>query len=323
MKLDFLSPYYWFMTAKNSSSKDAVSVGIPVISVGNINTGGSGKTPFIQFLVHEIKSKYPQKKILIISKSYKASLKYPQEVTKLDISKPAIFGDEPCLLKSLVDADVWSGPIKYKTLDAALKLKQYDLAIIDDGFSHRKIKRQLDIVLFDVSRSRAHYQIMPFGFMREPWSALKRASLVILTKLENQDIGRINFYRNEILKHQENLVSLHFNSELKLKEKNIFLVAGIGNPEALLQNLKQQGYGVVKSKLYEDHYEFPLGEQEKIWSDYQQSKSESDVALVTTAKDLIKLSHTEILKNIKTIELNVSMSNETLKVLHEKISQLF
>ncbi|MBC7458806.1 MAG: tetraacyldisaccharide 4'-kinase, partial [Bdellovibrionaceae bacterium] len=92
MKLDALSPYYWFMKAKNGSAKDVPSCGIPVISVGNINTGGSGKTPFIQFLVNEIKSKYPQKKILIVSKSYKASLKHPQEVTKLDISKPAIFG---------------------------------------------------------------------------------------------------------------------------------------------------------------------------------------------------------------------------------------
>ncbi len=323
MKLDALSPYYWFMTAKNSSLKDAVSVGIPVISVGNINTGGSGKTPFIHFLVNEIKAKYPQKKIVIISKSYKASLKHPQEVTKLDISNPAVFGDEPCLLKSLVDADVWSGPTKYKTLEAALKLKQYDLAIIDDGFSHRKIKRQLDIVLFDVSRGRTHYQIIPFGFMREPWSALKRASLVILTKLENQEIGRINLYRNEILKHQKNLLSLHFNSGVTLKEKNVFLVAGIGNPEALIQSLKQQGYQVIKSKLYEDHYEFPLSEQEKIWNEFQQLKSESDVALVTTAKDLIKLTHPEILKNINTIDLNVSMSSDALKVIHEKISQLF
>jgi len=323
MKLDALSPYYWFMMAKNRSSKGVESSGIPVISVGNINTGGSGKTPFIQFLVKEIKSKYPQKKILIISKSYKASLKHPQEVTKLDIFQPAVFGDEPCLLKSLVEADVWSGPIKYKTLNAALKLKSYDLAIIDDGFSHRQIKRQLDIVLFDVSRRRAHYQIMPFGFMREPWSALKRASLVILTKLENQDIGRIHFYRNEILKHQKSLLSLQFNSQVKLKEKNIYLVAGIGNPEALIQNIKQQGYQVIRSKLYEDHYEFPLSEQANIWTEFQQLKTEMDVALVTTAKDLIKLSHPEILKNIKSIELNVSMSNETLKVLHEKISQLF
>ncbi len=323
MKLDALSPYYWFMKAKNISSRHVAGGSLPVISVGNINTGGSGKTPFIQFLVNEIKSKYPQRKILIISKSYKASLKYPQEVTPLDISHPTIFGDEPCLLKSLVDADVWSGPTKYKTLEAALKIKQYDLAIIDDGFSHRKIKRQLDIVLFDVSRSRTHYQIMPFGFMREPWSALKRANLVILTKLENQEIGRVNFYRNEILKHQDNILNLNFNSGIKLAEKNIFLIAGIGNPEALVQSLKQQGYHLIKAKLYEDHYVFPVNEQNQIWNEYQQLKSESDVALVTTAKDLIKLSHPEILKNVKTIELNVSMSSEALKVLHEKISQLF
>lgn len=321
MKIDAFSPYYWFMKAKNNSA--GASVGIPVISVGNINTGGSGKTPFIHFLVNEIKTKYPEKKIVIISKSYKASLKHPQEVTKLDIANPSVFGDEPCLLKSLVDADVWSGPTKYKTLEAALKLKPYDLAIIDDGFSHRKIHRQLDIVLFDVSRSRAHYQIMPFGFMREPWSALKRASLVILTKLENQDIGRINFYRNQILKQQDHLLSLQFNSEIKIAEKNVFLVAGIGNPEALLQNLKQQGLKIVRAKLYEDHYQFPMTEQEKIWTEFVQVKTESDVAMITTAKDLVKLTHPEILKNIKTIELNVSMSKDALKVLHEKISQLF
>jgi tetraacyldisaccharide 4'-kinase len=323
MKLDTLSPYYWFMKAKNSSSNKITSLGVPVISVGNINTGGSGKTPFIHFIVGEIKAKYPHKKILIVSKSYKASLKSPQEVTKLDISKPEIFGDEPCLLKSLVDADVWSGPVKYKTLAAALKIKSYDLVIVDDGFSHRKIHRSLDIVLFDASRSRAHYQIMPFGFMREPWSALKRASLVILTKLENQEIGRVNFYRNEILKYQDQVLSLNFNSELKLKEKRVFLVAGIGNPEALLQNLKQQGFNVVKAKLYEDHYGFPAIEQAQIWREYQQFQLQSGVMMVTTAKDLIKLNHPEILKNIKTIDLQVSMSNENLKVLHEKISQLF
>jgi tetraacyldisaccharide 4'-kinase len=323
MKLDTLSPYYWFMKAKNSSPDNVTGLGLPVISVGNINTGGSGKTPFIHFLVNEIKTQYPNKKILIVSKSYKASLKHPQEVTPLDIHQPGIFGDEPCLLKSLVAADVWSGPTKYKTLEAALKIKQYDVAIIDDGFSHRKIKRHLDIVLFDVSRSRPHYQIIPFGFMREPWSSLKRASLVILTKLENQEIGRVNFYRNEILKYNENVLNLNFKSELKLKQKNIFLIVGIGNPQALVQSLKQQGYHVIKAKFYEDHYEFPLDEQNKIWNEYQKLKAESDVALVATGKDLIKLSHMEILKNIKTIDLNVSMSSEALKVLHEKISQLF
>ena len=91
----------------------------------------------------------------------------------------------------------------------------------------------------------------------------------------------------------------------------------------MVQSLKQQGYHVIKAKFYEDHYEFPLDEQNKIWNEYQKLKAESDVALVATGKDLIKLSHMEILKNIKTIDLNVSMSSEALKVLHEKISQLF
>ncbi len=323
MKLDLLSPYYWFMKAKDLKDQSLSAVGIPVISVGNINTGGSGKTPFIHFLVGEIKSKYPQKNILIVSKSYKASLTHPQEITKLDIHHPEIFGDEPCLLKSMVDADVWSGPVKYKTLEAALKAAPYDVIIIDDGFSHRKIKRQLDIVLFDASRGRHHYQIIPFGFMREPWSALKRASLVIMTKLENQDPGRIQFYRNEILKYQDQVLELHFLSELKLKVKNIFLVAGIGNPEALILNLKNQGYNVIQTKLYPDHFKFSPTEQKKIWTQYLELKSNSDIVLVTTAKDYIKLSHLDMIKEVKIIELSLSMSANNLKALHEKISQLF
>ena len=323
MKLDILSPYYWFLKARRSPPKDSIQFDIPVISVGNINTGGSGKTPFIHFLVTEIKAKYPHKKIVIVSKSYKATLKHPQEVTELDLSHPDIFGDEPCLLKSVVDADVWSGPVKYKTLGAALRLKTYDLAIIDDGFSHRQINRQLDIVLFDVSRSRAHYQIIPFGFMREPWSALKRASLVILTKLENQEKGRIHFFQNEIQKYQKNLLSLDFVTKLNLKIKNIFLVTGIGNPEALVQNLKRLGYNVVKVKLYEDHYKFPVTEQIKIWKEYQSLKADSEIEIVTTSKDFIKLSHPDLKQNLKIIELNISMTDEKLKALHEKISQLF
>lgn len=323
MKLDILSPYYWFLKARKNSPKDSIQFGLPVISVGNINTGGSGKTPFIHFLVAEIKTKYPNKKIVVVSKSYKASLKHPQEVTELDVSRPDIFGDEPCLLKSVVDADVWSGPVKHKTLAAALRLKAYDLAIIDDGFSHRHIDRQLDIVLFDVSRSRAHYQIIPFGFMREPWSALERASLVILTKLENQEKGRIHYFESEIKKYQKNLLSLDFVTELDLKIKNIFLFTGIGNPEALVQNLKHLGYNVVKVQLYEDHYKFPVTEQIKIWQEYQRLKNDSELEIVTTTKDFIKLSHSDLKQNLKLIELNISMSDEKLKVLHEKISQLF
>lgn len=323
-----MNPYLWFIRLRDQlySRKyiQAYRTAIPVISVGNLNTGGSGKTPFIRYLVEEIQNTYPEKKIVIISKSYKASLTKPQEVTPDDVHQVSVFGDEPCLLKSfLKNVDVWSGPMKYKTLTQALKNKRYDLVIVDDGFSHLKIRRDLDIVLFDVSREKTHYRLFPLGFMREPWEALKRSDLVVLTKTENQEDLKVKSYVKKIQKFQKNIISANFSMELQDLKKEVFLLTGIGNPQGLIQNLEQAGIHILKKYIYPDHFAFPLSEQQKVWSELSALKSWSRVDLVTTQKDLIKFTHADLKNQARVIDLSISMPASDRKILNEKVSQLF
>lgn len=322
-----MNPYAWYLKIRDSLYEHqqikTFKADIPVISVGNLNTGGSGKTPFIEFLVKEIQQKNPSKKIVIVSKSYKAQLTEPREVTEKDIHSPEVFGDEACLLKSLLKVDVWSGPVKYQTLQSALKHKKYDVAIIDDGFSHLKIKKDLNIVVFDVSRRRSHYRLLPFGRMREPWSALKRSDLVVFTKIENQEIEKINDFRKHVEEFQKNCITANFTNEFRIKEKGIFLFTGIGHPESLIEGLKKAGFSIEKNHTYADHYNFPSSVQQKLWDEYSQLKNKFPVALVTTQKDYIKIKHPQLLKHIQPLNLKVDMSNENKKVLHDQISQLF
>ncbi len=325
-----MNPYHWFIQAKNflydNQYLKTFQASVPVISVGNINTGGSGKTPFIQFLVKHMTSKYPQKKVVIISRSYKASLQSPAEVIFKDQWKPELYGDEPCLLKSATGVDVWAGPHKVETLKQALAAKNYDVAIIDDGFSHLRIKRQLEIVLFDASREHSHYRMIPLGFMREPWSALKRANLVILTKKENQPEGKLQKYRKQISQYQPNILDSLFVmdfSSLSEKTKNVYLFSGIGNPKVFENEFKNQGYSILKNRCYADHYGYPANEEEIIWREVQELRKKHDFEVVTTPKDFIKIKKNELRKIIKVVDVRVSMSAQGEKALDEKISQLF
>ena len=331
--LDYINPYSWIIKARdglyNTGWIEKKIFNSAIISVGNLNVGGSGKTPFIQYLVSEIKKNDAKKQVLIISKSYKAALKKPQQVFIQDIHSPELFGDEPCLLKSIVDADVWSGPVKNETLAAAVHNKNYDFIIIDDGFSHLKIKRDLDIILFDVSRDINHYQMMPFGFMREPWSALGRSDLVILTKTENQDPLKINFYKQKIQKYQKNILTAQFKTELFFgsdnefrnvsgqTDKNIYFFSGLGHPDSVLKALQSQNYKVIKNDIFPDHFNYTESIQDQILAKYQKQNLKQKLHLVTTEKDFIKLTISELIEKVHKIKLVVSMAMSDQKKLIE------
>ncbi len=158
-------------------------IGIPVLSVGNLSVGGTGKTPCVCFLAQTLLEKKMFRSIGIVSRSYKTALKSPQ---KVDLTRPQaaqIYGDEPCLLqKKLPACSVWSGPQKYLTAKLAVTQETFDLIIVDDGFSHRKLHRHFDLVLIDVTAPLSEYQVLPQGRLREPLSQLHRAHALLLTK---------------------------------------------------------------------------------------------------------------------------------------------
>ncbi|MEQ1723511.1 MAG: tetraacyldisaccharide 4'-kinase, partial [Pseudobdellovibrio sp.] len=145
-------------------------ISAPVISVGNLSFGGVGKTPCIIFLAEELSK---TQKVSIITKSYKASLKEPAPVN-LDIERAAaLYGDEACLIQAkLPHCRVWSGPVKYQTALASL-IERPQVVLLDDGFSHRQLCRNFDLILIDATVGFKDYQ-------REPISSLVRSSAVII-----------------------------------------------------------------------------------------------------------------------------------------------
>ena len=222
----------------------------------------------------------------------------------------------------LPQVDVWSGPRKYETAIKAMQSTHYDLAIIDDGFSHLRLKKNLNLVLFDVSQSQDHYQLIPLGHLREPFSSLVNADMVILTKLENQPPDKIDLFRKEILKHNSSLFESQYQMRLPSDlKKQIFLVTTIANPLPILQFLKQMQYSVVKHIKYSDHYALNEHDQKRILKDLQ--FTESDVDILVTEKDKIKITNKDLLSRTKVIQLKVDISQQAKAILYEKISQIF
>ncbi len=284
-----------------------------VISIGNLNTGGSGKTPLTQYLA----SLFPDQKILIVCRSYKATLTEPAQV---DLSRPlaaGLFGDEACLLQQLLPrCDVWSGPSKSETVKAAIKNNTYDFIFIDDGFSHRKLFRHIDIVVVDLSREKNHYQLLPLGHMREDWKTLRRSHLVVFTKAEGLTEKQVKFFIDQVSPFQKNMIRAQMTTVLESKNKNIFLVTGLGNPEKLKTNLQDLGYQVVKHQFYPDHYSFPESEQLEI---LKKTQAYPELQLVMTAKDRVKITNPELVQRIQCADLTVSMNDFDRKIFYDTI----
>lgn len=312
-----LNPYSIFIDLKNclydEKYFEQFQTDIKIISIGNLNTGGSGKTPLIQFLVSMLRDQ----KILIVCRSYKANLKKPAQVN-LDNLDVKTFGDEACLLKQLLPGcDIWSGPSKSETVKAALASNpNYKFIIVDDGFSHRKLFRHRDIVLIDLSRSKNHYRLFPFGFMREGWDSLKRSHLVILTKAEDASLEHKTYFVNKVLPFQKNIIYAKYQTELDSINKKLFLITGIGNPEKLKSDLERAGFSVEKFQFYPDHYEFSEAEQSKI---LKLIESNSNLQPVVTAKDYIKITNQDLLLKLKVAHLKISMTTDDRKIFDEKI----
>ena len=294
---------------------------VPVISVGNLTTGGTGKTPIVLELISILKGK----SILVVSKSYKADLPQPAEVTLENLKHTFMYGDEPCLIKKMAPhAHVWSGPNKSDTAEFALdyyalnKVK-IDVVIVDDGFSHRALKRHLDIVLIDVSQPMSHYKLLPLGHLREDLKQVFRSQLVIFTKTNNANADTLKFFQNYLAKKKHPVISSQAFSNVDASVKKLFIYSAIGNPDQLIKNLKTSGFEVVKHLEFSDHHKFSTSEQKDILQQWQTEFK--DCTLCATEKDLVKVSNPELREKTKAIQLKIEFTAQDKDLLHAKISQ--
>lgn len=322
----------------NLKFKKIVKLNIPVISVGNLTFGGTGKTPFIQFLAHEIVN---EKKIILVCKSYKVDLKKPSLVDLKLKNAAEKFGDEACLLqKKLPHVDVWSGPHKAKTAFAAANefiyqqqqqnnLQQQQpidqsrkpILIVDDGFSHRALFREYNIVLFDATKLEKDY-------LREFFKNIIRADAIIITKIKNLQselTSEIQIFKEKIVRWAP-----HLKDNIYLSSEKFFIpfdatyplyaFCGLAKSENFKKSLIAMGYKVSFFENFDDHQNYDSKLQKEIVNRFKKQKElEPRLILVTTEKDAIKMTNEELQKNIHVIQYSLTMSESDIKKLKESL----
>lgn len=291
----------------------------PVISVGNMTVGGTGKTPMVQYLCRMLVSK--DFKPAVLSYGYGGAL-HGRFAVVSDGSKMLLgsseAGDEPVMLaKSVPGVPVLVGKDRAASGRVAIDDLGADVLILDDGFQVWKLYRDLDIVLLRADHPFDNGRTLPAGRLREPMTAISRADCVILTGTYDAQVREkalepirrrapvlpVWFARVE----PSSLIPLSGGSDepvVTLRGRRVLALSAIANPESFERTLKEAGAEIVGSARYPDHHEYSEDDISAISASASERRAE---LIVTTDKDAVKLSrfHFDLPASVLRIELGI------------------
>lgn len=274
----------------------SIGFALPVISVGNLSTGGTGKTPHIEYLVRLLQYQY---KVATMSRGYK---RHTQGFLIADHQTNALrIGDEPMQYHMKYPELVVSVAEERITGIPTLLQRRPDISaiLLDDAYQHRSVRPGLNILITDYSRPFYEDHILPFGNLREGRSAYKRADVIIVSKCPlNLPVAEAEkiVARVKPLPHQHVFFTgIHYDTPydffsrepVALSGKSAVLVCGIARPEPLLNFIKTTAAD-VHTLSYKDHHYFDSSDLEEIKSAYNNWDKQSKV-IVTTEKDAARL----------------------------------
>jgi tetraacyldisaccharide 4'-kinase len=270
----------------------------PVISVGNLSVGGTGKTPFVVFLAETLLRLGWKPSIL--SRGYgRRSGEGPiaLEPGAGRAPDPRVVGDEPALLaRRLPEVPLVIAADRYRAGLMAEERFGVNVHLLDDGFQHLALARELDIVLLDLTRNYSTAALLPAGSLREPLAALARAQIVVLTRAELADplpleneLRRLNpdlkiFRSRTRLEKFVDAASGNVLAMASVVGKPVCAFCGIGNPSAFFGDLRKWGLAPVVERVFPDHH--PYSEQE-LGALSRQATEIGAATLLTTEKDVM------------------------------------
>jgi tetraacyldisaccharide 4'-kinase len=271
------------VTAAGLVISDRTQAAVPVISVGNITVGGTGKTPLVIWLCNLFREQ--DVNCAILTRGYKAA--------KNESDEPGM------LVKNCPGSTVVVNPDRLAGAIEAVKKHKAQILIMDDGFQHRRLHRDIDIVTIDAMQPFGYGKLLPAGLLREPVSALKRAQVVILTRCDlvsKNNLAELTAAINRInpdviiaqTKHNP-LFAVSGEKQIpleELKDKKTYVFCGIANPEAFLATVRLIGANIVGSKIYDDHYNYTGNDVNDIYRDAAKSCAQM---ILTTEKDYNKV----------------------------------
>lgn len=268
--------------------KRPIKLDVTVISVGNITLGGSGKTTLAGYIAQKLLLQ--NKKVAIVARGYKrpgGGLTVIKHGDEIEWEK---CGDEPAALAQSI-----SGITVYVDSDKSLAASQaakdgFKYLVIDDGFQHRNLRRDIDIVCLDRQRPFGNGLLLPSGTLREPWSALKRADILVRMGNNNEpcDIAwklpaELPVY--DAHKIASALTPLRADMP-RAGSRRVLAFCGLGNPNSFRRSISEIGCEIVDFVEFADHHIYAQAELEKL---IDRGKARDIKTYITTLKDAVKL----------------------------------
>ncbi|MFT7643214.1 MAG: tetraacyldisaccharide 4'-kinase [Pirellulaceae bacterium] len=299
--------------------KNTTKVAVPVISVGNITTGGTGKTPMVAWLARWLRNR--DIRVTLISRGYGAEEgSRNDEAMELELQLP----DVPHI----------QNPDRIEAANIAIDEFECQVILLDDAFQHRRIHRDLDIVLIDAVEPFGFGHLLPRGLLREPLSGLKRADLIVLSRADAVNEQRRTEIRHlaqkysgdtpwlDVIHRPQQLISSSGKSLdfAELQGKSIAAFCGIGNPEGFRHTLESCNLTPVSLRAFPDHFSYQRDDVETIAEWARELHAE---VLICTRKDIVKLGVDRIGGvPLWALTIGVEVNDNDLQILEAKLHSI-
>ena len=283
-------------------------LGVPVVSVGNVTTGGTGKTPLVEWVCRTIdvvahEGVREGKRVCVLTRGYGRANPNTQVVVSNGaelLASEEEAGDEPFMLAGnlLGIAAVVSNPNRVAAGEWAIENLHSEVFVLDDAFQHLRLSRDLDIVTIDATNPWGGSRLLPYGRLREPISGLSRADCVVITRAEQAEdlasvknalkriVGNVPIFSSRMLTRGFRSINSDPIDASDLLAQPIAAFCGIGNPDSFFTHLRREGYQLALTRTFPDHHKYSQSELDTLVAEATASGAKS---LITTAKDATKL----------------------------------
>lgn len=302
-------------------------IGTPVISVGNITTGGTGKTPLVEWIAREVAQQ--NRRVCILTRGYGRS--HPgRRVVVSDgehiLANAQEGGDEPYLLAEALQglAAVISDADRFAAGRWAQENLGSQVFILDDGFQHLRVARDLDIVTIDATNPWGGGQLLPRGRLREPLQGLRRASCIIITRADQapettalrMQVAELSGGRPVLLSHTRTKAvrpllqtkADQYAAGAESLPQPVAAFCALGNPQAFFTHARRDGYALNYTRSFPDHHSY---QQSDIDALARAAIERGARVLLTTAKDAVKLSALQFAVPCYVLEIGIEFDDES------------
>lgn len=310
------------LAAYNRGLLPVTKLPAPVISVGNLTTGGTGKTPLVEWVCRTLARK--QRKVCVLTRGYGRPFPGSRVIVSdgsIVLADAAEAGDEPFLLAQNLRglAAVISDPNRIAAGKWAIDNLGAEVFVLDDGFQHLALARDLNILTIDATNPWGGGKLLPAGRLREPRTGLSRADCVIVTRTDQSDnlvaleleiqrlIGSRPVVASEMIVKGISRMNSEQPEKLVSVPQPVAAFCAVGNPESYFKLLRRGGIDPVFTRTFRDHHQYTQSDVDSL---IEESRKAGVRSVVTTAKDAVKLKQRKFELPCYVLNIEISIEDE-------------